>query len=107
MVIPISPTPWGENCALVGRPGYSAERAKAECRAYIGQLRRYALAAGKSLNGLSIAVSPVNHGYGTFYEVTIDFDDADTAQADTAYYLCGMAPKSWDAQARADLGLPA
>ncbi|MDD2609491.1 MAG: hypothetical protein PHX60_07290 [Giesbergeria sp.] len=36
----IGPSPWGEECAQIGEDGYNA-RARAECRAFIGQILRH------------------------------------------------------------------
>lgn len=96
----IGPTPCAETCEQLG-PNYSPSRAKAECRAYIGQLRRM---FGDEPKGAYLKIASNSHDFGTYYEVAVKFDDNKEA-TDYAYTLESNSPEYWDDDARKELGL--
>jgi hypothetical protein len=95
-------TPSDEDCAQVGEDNYSA-RARAECKAYIGQLERQLL--GTPRGGLTLRVKSNAHDYGSYYSVVACFDEEDEAAQRAAYRLENEQPHEWDAIAREELGL--
>ena len=96
----LSPTPADEPCAMVGSDDYMT-RARAECRAFIGQLERtYPLAVEA---GVYFRIKSNPHDFGTYLEVQACFDDEDEDQTQWAYLIEGYLPETWDDQARAQL----
>jgi hypothetical protein len=91
--------PYGEDCASVGQDDYH-KRARAECRAYIGQLKRM---FGDPPDGCSLVIRSNPHDFGSYLSVDAVFSD----EAGAAYALkCeNDQPELWDADARAELGL--
>jgi len=103
----LAPTPVYEDCAQVGTPDYT-ERAKAECQAFIGQLKRV---FGEPPEGARLKVKGNLHDVGAsgvciYYEVAVVFDGANPRAVDYAYTIDDDLPKEWDDEARAELGLP-
>lgn len=92
-------TPYGEDCAQVGRDGYMRQ-ARKECRAYIGQLIR---TFGEPPESCRLVIRSNPHDFGSYLAVEAVFDD----EAGHAYALrCeNKQPELWDDQARAELGL--
>lgn len=101
----LGPSPWGEDCAQTAHAGY-AERAQVECAEFVRQLQRHADANGVSLAGVKLLTVPHAHDFGTYYEVSVEFDENDKAQVEAAYWLERKTPENWDEVARAALGLP-
>jgi hypothetical protein len=99
--IEIGATPYDEPCAQVGEPGYE-ERARAECRVFIRQIRR---AIGPEPAGARLVVRSHSHDFGLYQEVGLRFDDDDEAQARYAAKLEDSVPDRWDETARIELGL--
>lgn len=111
-VIELATAPHGEACAQVGEPGYG-ERARRECRAFRAQLLREASAAGVRVpETVTLFVKRNAHDFGEYYEVAVRFplgdehDEEAEAAADAAYWFDANSPELWDAEARAELGLP-
>lgn len=104
--ITLGSSPWGEDCAQTAHAGYDA-RAQIECAEFAKQLRRHAAASGVDLAGVTLMTVPHPHDFGTYYEVSVEFDEKDKAQVDAAYWLEGKTPENWDDVAREALGLPA
>ena len=97
----LSPTPVDEQCEQIG-PNYRPEIARAECRAFIGQLRRM---FGEEPAGATLKISSNPHDFGTYYEVAVRFDDENDAAVEYAYHLESNLPEQWDDTARRELGL--
>lgn len=95
----IGSSPTDEACAQVGRDGYY-EQARAECRAYIGQLRRM---FGAEPDGARLKVKGCPHDFGTYYEVVCQFDPQIQAAVEYAYGCENTSPAEWDDAARAEL----
>lgn len=99
----IGAVPAEEECAQVGKEGYS-ERARAECAVYVRQLRRQ---MGDEPPGARLVVKGCSHDFGTYYEVHVAFDDQDEEAREYAYKVENNSPSSWDAIARQELNLAA
>ena len=98
--IEIGASPWGEDCAQVGRADYP-ERSRAECKAFIAQLERaHPIPEGVSARYVVVSSS---HEFGTYREVGIKFDQDDERAATLAYDLDSDSPERWDDEARAEL----
>ena len=93
--IELGPTPHGEQCAQVGDMEYS-ERARLECLAYIGQLRR---AYPEKCEKVRLKRESFPHDFGYYYEVVAMFRDDNEDAADAAIFLQNNAPEYWDAEA--------
>jgi hypothetical protein len=90
-----------ENCAQVGRDDYHV-RARRECRAYIGLLRR---TFGDEPHGASLSVKSNPHDFGTYLSVVCYFDPTIAAAIDYAFRCESATPPEWDEMARAELSL--
>jgi hypothetical protein len=85
---------------MVGSDDYMT-RARAECRAFIGQLERaFPLAVDA---GLYFRIKSNAHDFGSYLEVQACFDDEDEAQTEWAYLIESDLPEAWDDEARAQL----
>jgi hypothetical protein len=92
----VGSSPADETCAQVGTWDYS-ERARAECRALIGQLRRV---LGPEPEGARLAIKSAAHDFGTYYEVVCYYDDDMAAAVRYAFRCESECPARWDAEAR-------
>src|SRR4051812_9661402 len=90
-----------EDCAQVGREDYY-DRARKECRAYIGLLRRM---LGQEPEGASLRVTSNPHDFGTYLSVVCDYEPAFPAAIDYAFACEANAPQEWDEQARQELSI--
>lgn len=99
--IDIGAAPPMEDCAQVGQPGYW-ERARRECRAYIGLLRR---SLGEEPPGARLSVKSCPHDFGAYLTVTCSFDASDEPATEFAFRCEGSGPEAWDDIARQELGL--
>lgn len=97
----LSCTPVAEDCAQVGSDGYS-EKARRECKALIGQLRRM---FGEEPGSARLTVKGNAHDFGTYYEVAVKFNENDEEACDYAYKLERGLPEYWDAKAKEELGV--
>jgi hypothetical protein len=97
--IDVGCSPYGEDCAQVGRDGYY-EQARRECVAYIEQLRR---TFGPEPHGTRLALMRNPHDFGTYLSVACYFDPDSPASVDYAYQCEGKMPHLWDDQARQQL----
>lgn len=93
--IELGPTPHGEQCAQVGDSDYS-ERARLECLAYIGQLRR---THPEKCEKIRLKKQSFPHDFGSYYEVVARFSDENEDAAAAAVFLENNAPEYWDAEA--------
>jgi hypothetical protein len=92
-------SPWGETCAQVGTADYYP-RARCECRAYIGQLRRL---FGNEPDGARLIVKSNPHDFGDYLSVACQFDPANEATVVYAYRCEREGPEEWDALAKHEL----
>lgn len=97
----LGPTPASEACEQLGAH-YDPANARAECRAFIGQLIRV---FGEPPDGARLVVVSNPHDFGAYLEVGVRFDGDDQRAAEYAYRLESEAPGEWDEAARAELGL--
>lgn len=97
----LGPSPYGEECAQVGSEDYHS-RARAEIRAFIGQLIRM---NGEPPDGVSLRAKSFPHDFGSYSEAVVSFDCDDEQQAAYAYRLEETTPEFWDDEARKELGL--
>ena len=93
--------PTHEDTAQVGREGYMT-RARAECRAYIAQLRRM---FGPEPEGCRLHVRQNPHDFGCYLSVDLTFDADDAAALDWAVAVEDGQPDFWDAEACRELGV--
>ncbi len=99
----IGSSPWGENCAQVGRKNYE-ERAMAECRAFRDQLHRMLKTEGKEIpEGFKLTIRANPHDFGTYYDVCAEYDDTSEEASDLALRLEDEGPELWDSEARSKL----
>lgn len=97
----IGSAPASEDCAQVGSEGYSA-RAHRECRAYMAQLER---AYPGMPNGMNLKMTSHPHDFGTYYEVTVSFNDDNEAHNEFLWGKLENGCDVWDEIARKELGL--
>ncbi|MGD9613804.1 MAG: hypothetical protein AB7H90_01255 [Alphaproteobacteria bacterium] len=97
----IGPAPALEDCESLG-PNYNPERARLECRTFIGLIRRV---LGPEPEGAKLVITSNPHDFGTYYEVAVRFDDRDEEAGEYAYKVESEAPVEWDDEARTALGL--
>lgn len=90
-----------EACAQVGRDDYVV-RARKECRAYIGLLRR---SLGDEPDGASLSVHSNPHDFGSYLSVVCHFDPDVLAAVDYALRCESAGPADWDEVARIELSL--
>jgi hypothetical protein len=95
----IGSAPSDEECAQVGSEGY-ARRAKAECAAFINQLRRV---FGGEPDGARLRTKSNAHDYGTYFEVVCDYEEENQKALDYALKVEGETPQEWDDEARKEL----
>jgi len=89
--------PVSESCAQLGEPEYEA-RARAECRALIGQLQRlYEARHGHTLP-CQLFVKGQLHDFGTYFEVSAKFIEEAVSQ-EAVYWLEAHLPENWDEEA--------
>jgi len=104
-IVYLGSAPSEEEPAQLGSPGFE-ELARQECRAYIGQLRRYIEAKGLRVpEGFQLRVQPQPHDFGDYYEVIALFDGGCKESWELAILLEGESPENWDQIARKELGL--
>ena len=97
----IGESPSGEHCEPVG-PNYNATKAKAECRAYISQIRRV---LGEEPPGAKLFVPSNPHVAGTYHTVEIKYDPNNKKARDYAYKCEGANIEYWDDLACQELNL--
>ncbi len=100
--IEIGPVPSDESCEQVGTSDYDLMRARAECRAFIGQIRRD---LGVEPEGAKLIIRSNPHDFGTYYEVAVRFSEDSEDAVNYAFRVESDAPVTWDAEARKELGL--
>lgn len=94
--------PYDVSCAQFGTPNY-AERAQAECRAYIGQLRRLFKTAHGTEPPCGLEVRSNTHDFGVYYDVAASYTGP--AALEAALWLDSNLPSDWDHEAATELGL--
>lgn len=110
-VMEIGPGPSEENVAQLGRDEDFTRKNIAECQAFKAQIVR---AYGEPPEGASLRIYGNPHEFGMYREVAVRVEDCESLeQAEAAwnyaYRVEGDADgklAKWDAQARAELGLP-
>ncbi len=91
-VMAIGSSPWEEDCAQVGSPGYY-EKAQKECKRLIALIRKI---HGDEPEGARLFIKGNRHDFGSYYEVNVEFDPNDKAAADYAYRVESEAPRTWE-----------
>ena len=94
-------TPCNEDCAQLGDESYEL-KAVAECRAFIGALRRAFVSTMSREPKVRFRTLGQSHDFGTYYGVAIEYDPNDISDA---LWFDSHAPTNWDAEALAELGL--
>ena len=92
-------TPCDESCEQLG-PNYNPGRAKAECRAYINQLKRQ---FGEPPPDTSYRITNNPHDFGTYHEVEVKFNTEDEESVEYAFKVEGESPEKWDREAKKEL----
>lgn len=96
-------TPGDEDCAQVGSDDYG-QRSRAETLAYVRQLRRIVAAEGRTIpEGASLVIKREPHDFGQYTEVVVRYDLDEADAEEFAYWLEGILPANWDAEALAEL----
>lgn len=104
--IELGPAPANEEPVPLDADDYVV-KAHTECCAYREQLKRaYRAAHGHDLPGACfLRIKPINHDFGTYYEVAVSFDHDDALSVGAAIWFEAHVPKKWDRLARAQLRL--
>ena len=97
----LGPVPIEEDCSQVGSIGYF-ERSRAECKAYVNQLRRQ---FGEPPFGGALIVKACPHDFGTYNEVVAVFDDLYPNSCKWAFEMEENIPLKWDEEALVDITL--
>ena len=97
--ITIGCSPVDEDCAQVGQADYH-ERALAECKALIGQIRRV---FGEEPEQAQLKIKAFPHDFGTYHEVVCYFNDDEDESMRYAFAVEGRLPDNWDKEAREEL----
>ena len=95
--------PCDEKCEQVGMPGYNPLRARAECRAYLNQLRRM---FGEPPDGCRLVIRSNPHDAGDYLTVAARYDSSDEWALKWALNVERRLPSRWDPEARRELGIP-
>ena len=95
----IGPVPCDEKCEQLG-PTYRPEVAKAECRAFINQLKRM---HGEPPDGARVRINAAPHDFGTYHEVVVEYDPKTEAAVAYALKLEAESPNQWDEDALEEL----
>lgn len=98
--IEIGPAPFDEQCEQANVSGTNYERMKAECNAFLNQLRRV---FGPEPVGAGLRVKFNRDGDNGYYEVVCNFESAYQAAIDYAFRCESDCPQYWDAEAKAEL----
>jgi hypothetical protein len=88
----IGPSPYEENCAQVGEPGYR-EKALAECTRFIQLLRDM---FGPEPEGAQLSVTWFEHDFGAYCEVACYFNPESHASIEYAQHCEDHAPATWE-----------
>ena len=91
--------PGDEPCAQLGGDDYYP-RARQECRAYIGLLRR---TIGPEPEGAELRIRSNPHDFGTYLSVVCAYDANDEMAVTYAFRSEAEAPSEWDEEARREL----
>lgn len=97
--ISIGAVPTEEPCEQLG-DRYDAMRARRECRAFIGQLRRV---FGDEQGSARLLIRANPHDFGTYLEVVCTYAEDDRVGYLYALKIEGNVPDKWDAVAKLDL----
>lgn len=87
----IGTSPCEETCVQVGSPNYEF-RAELECLRFIAQLQAQ---FGLEPEGAKLYVKRNPHDFGTYLEVCVDYDPANTAAVEYALQCEGNAWPTW------------
>ena len=90
--ISIGPSPYEENCAQVGEPGYR-EKALEECTRFIRLLRE---TCGPEPEGARLSVRWFPHDFGDYCEVVCSFNPESPASVEYAQRCEERAPATWE-----------
>jgi hypothetical protein len=97
--IDVGSAPYIEDCAQLGAADYY-DRARRECRAYIGQLRRL---LGPEPPGARLKTKANAHDFGTYLSVVCQYETDNQAAMQYAFRCESDGPEEWDAVARHEL----
>ena len=97
--IDVGAAPPMETPAQLGSTDY-VPRARRECRAYIGLLRR---ALGEEPPGAALGIRANCHDFGTYLSVVCYYDDQTPEALDYAFRCEAEGPEEWDQEALNEL----
>lgn len=97
--IDVGSAPYIEDCAQLGAADYY-DRARRECRAYIGQLRRL---LGPEPPGARLKTKANAHDFGTYLSVICQYETDNPEAMQYAFRCESDGPEEWDAVARHEL----
>lgn len=90
-VLPLGAVPTRESFAQVGEPGYAA-RALRECQRYMNLLRHV---IGPEPDGARLRIRHSEPDAGSYLDVIVEFDDANTVARAYAIRCDREAPSRW------------
>lgn len=100
-------TPTGEDCTGVNPDKDYMPRQRAECRAFIGQLKRQFAERLETAPFDFLKVKANPHDFGTYYSVVAKYrgDGSERAEKleELAYFLQDNLPEKWDDTAKTEL----
>ena len=88
----IGPSPYEEDCAQVGTPGYR-NKAVAECTRYIELLRK---TFGPEPKGARLGIKWFDHDFGSYCEVVCYFNTENATALEYAQRCEDNAPATWE-----------
>lgn len=89
--ISLGPTPSDEECQQV--PYADVAAARAECRRYIGLIRK---TLGAEPEGARLVIKRNEHEFGTYFDVECEYDDNNPQALAYAFRCEAEAPTVWD-----------
>ncbi len=98
--IDIGPSPYDEPCEQANVSGSNYDRMRAECRAFVAQIRRQ---IGHEPEGARLAAKFNRDGDYGYYSVVCHYDSKIKKAIDYAYKCEMEMPAKWDAAAKKEL----
>lgn len=98
--IDYGPVPYGEECEQLG-DRYDAQKARAECAAYVSQL--YRLFGERKPDGVTLVIKSNPHDFGTYLSVCARVNDDNEQATEFAYDIEDELPEFWDTEAIEEL----
>ncbi len=89
----LGPVPSEETCQQVGTAGYDSASARAECKRFIDRIKQV---HGDPPSGARLGIRPnYAHDFGTYYEVAVYYDSAQSSAMQYAFAVEADTPTTW------------